>query len=121
MHTTLFRLVGIAIVIAIWILSLIPLSGTPPVPGSDKTHHLLAYFACLFCWAQVYRLPLSRLKLAIGFILMGALVECAQGLTSYRFFEWLDMVANAAGVIIAWLVVTVQLSLQRRLSSRRAP
>jgi len=121
MHTTLFRLAGIAIVIAIWILSLIPLTGAPPVPGGDKTHHALAYFACMFCWAQVYSLPLKRLKLAIAFIVMGALVECAQGLTSYRFFEWLDMVANATGVIVAWFVVTVQLSLQRRYSSPRKP
>lgn len=121
MHTTLFRLAGIAIVIAIWILSLIPLNGAPPVPGGDKAHHALAYFACMFCWAQVYPLPLQRLKLAIAFIVMGALVECAQGLTSYRFFEWLDMIANTAGVALAWLVVTVQLSVQRRLTSRRTP
>ncbi len=108
-----FRTAGIGIVVAIWVLSLIPLSQSG-VPGSDKFHHAFAYFACMFCWGQALPRAATRLKLALIFTAMGALIECAQGLTSYRSFEWLDMVANATGVIIAWLVVTVQLSIQRR-------
>lgn len=112
--TLFFRLASIAVLVAIWILSFLPDSRMPDVPGSDKWHHALAYFACMFCWGQWYKLPAQRLKLAIIFILMGALIECLQGLTDYRSFEWLDMVADTVGVVLAWLVVTVQLSVQRR-------
>jgi VanZ family protein len=108
-----FRTAGIGIVVSIWILSLIPLS-QEGIPGTDKFHHALAYFTCMLCWGQAYTRPATRLKLALIFIGMGALIECAQGLTTYRTFEWLDMVANAVGVTIAWFTVTVQLSIQRR-------
>lgn len=95
------------------------------VPGSDKLHHSLAYFACMFCWGQVYIRPLSRLKLAILFIAMGALIEYIQGLTPYRAFEWRDMAANSVGVITAWLALTIQGLAQDRLfkkpSGSRAP
>ena len=108
-----FRTAGIGIVVSIWILSLIPLTQAG-IPGTDKFHHAFAYFTCMFCWGQAYTRPATRLKLALIFITMGALIECAQGLTTYRTFDWMDMVANAVGVTIAWLVVTVQLSIQRR-------
>ena len=112
-----FRVASVATVIAIWILSFLPGSAMPDVPGSDKWHHALAYFACMFCWAQIYRLPVQRLQLAIAITLMGILIECLQDLTTYRSFEWLDMVADAVGVTMAWLVVTVQLAVQRRYAS----
>ena len=114
-----FRLASIAVLIGIWILSFLPGSGMPDVPGNDKWHHALAYFACMFLWAQCYLAPAQRLKLAIIFILMGALIECLQGLTDYRSFEWLDMLADAVGVILAWLLVTVQLAVQRRFASNK--
>ena len=110
----LFRAASFAVVIAIWILSFLPATGMPHVPGSDKWHHALAYFACMFCWGQWITIPVQRLKLAAIFIFMGALIECLQGLTDYRTFEWLDMLADAVGVALAWLVVTVQLSIKRR-------
>jgi VanZ family protein len=108
-----FRTAGIGIIVSIWVLSLIPLSQSG-IPGTDKFHHAFAYFACMFCWGQAFTRPATRLKLALIFMAMGALIECVQGLTTYRTFEWMDMVANAVGVTIAWLVVTVQLSIQRR-------
>lgn len=98
----------------------------PNIPGTDKWHHALAYFVCMFCWGQVHTRPLARLKLAITFTIMGALIECLQGLSTYRSFEWLDMVADAIGAALAWLVLTVQFAIQRRLSplhssNRRPP
>jgi VanZ family protein len=35
---------------------------------------------------------------------MGVTIEFLQGLTPYRFFEWADALANAAGVIIGWTI-----------------
>ena len=45
---------------------------------------------------------------------MGVLIECLQGLTSYRSFEWMDMLANTIGVLCGWMMVTVQMALARR-------
>ena len=114
-----FRLASIAVLIAIWVLSFLPGNGMPDVPGNDKWHHTLAYFACMFFWGQCYLAPAKRLKLAIIFILMGALIECLQGLTDYRSFEWLDMLADTVGVILAWLFVSVQLAVQRRFAGNK--
>ena len=111
-----FRLASVAILIAIWILSFLPASAMPSVPGTDKLHHALAYFVCMFSWAQWFTRPVPRLKLALVFIVMGALIECLQGLTSYRSFEWLDMAADTVGVTLAWLLVTVQLAVQHRFA-----
>lgn len=117
-RTRFFRVASIAVLIAVWALSLLPGPDVPAVPGGDKLHHALAYFACMFCWGQLYRRPVQRLKLAIGFVAMGALIECIQYLTPTRSFEFLDMLADALGVIAGWFVVTVQLSVERRLASR---
>lgn len=92
----------------------------PQVPGGDKWHHALAYFACMFFWGQWLQVPTQRLKLAGVFILMGALIECLQGLTTYRSFEWLDLVADTLGVTMGWLLVTLQLAVQRRFALRPA-
>lgn len=53
-------------------------------------------------FAQVYRHDLTRLLLAIGLIIMGIVIEFAQGTTTYRQFDLLDMVANTSGVVLAW-------------------
>ena len=118
MIRALFRIAAIGIVIAIWVLSLVPGGDVPDVPGNDKWHHSLAYFACMFCWGQLYLRPVQRLKLAIVFIAMGALIECIQYFTPSRSFEFLDMLANASGVALAWIVVTVQFAIQRAVQRR---
>jgi VanZ family protein len=114
-RTNLFRFAGAVAVVAIFALSLLPGPDLPSVPGNDKWHHALAYFACMFCWGQAFVRPLQRIKLAIVFIAMGALIECLQYFTATRYFELMDMVANTIGVVAGWVVVTVQLSLERRL------
>ena len=113
--THIFRTAGIGMVVSVFVLSLIPITHNP-APGGDKLHHFIAYASCMICWAQVYKQPVARFKLAIALALTGVLIECLQDLTSYRFFEWLDMVANAVGVIIGWGLVTVQGFIERRFS-----
>lgn len=115
-NSLFFRLACIVVLLAIWILSFLPGSIMPSVPGTDKLHHALAYFALMFCWGQLFISPRPRLNLAITFVVMGALIECLQGLTTYRSFEWLDMLADAIGVALAWTAVTVQLAVQRRFA-----
>ena len=38
---------------------------------------------------------------------MGVALEFAQGMTDYRTFEILDMVANATGVALGWAIASL--------------
>ena len=116
-----FRLASVAALIGIWVLSFLPASLMPAVPGTDKWHHALAYFVVMLFWGQWFRRPVARLLLAFLFISMGAVIECLQGLTSYRSFEWLDIVADVAGVTFGWMVVSIQLAFHRRFRSDTEP
>ena len=113
-RTFFIQITAIVVLLATWILSLLPAPAMPAIQGNDKLHHALAYFACMFFWGQLFREPLQRIKLAISFCAMGALIEFIQYFMPTRSFELLDIAADVAGVGVAWLVVTVQLSVFRR-------
>ena len=40
---------------------------------------------------------------------MGVLIEILQGLGKVRFFEYSDMLANTAGVTVAWIMTRGEL------------
>lgn len=95
--------VGVVMVLIVFTASLISLP--PPVHTvmlHDKLMHTLVYALLMAWFAQVYRHDLTRLVLAIGLIVMGIGIEFAQGTTTYRQFDVLDMVANTSGVVLAW-------------------
>ncbi len=68
----------------------------------DKLMHTVVY-ACLMGWfAQIYKHDLARLMFVALFIALGVAMELAQGMVPSRQFEYLDMVANTSGVVLAW-------------------
>ena len=81
----------------ITILSLYPLENLPSVPGTDKTHHFIAYAALVFPTAL--RKSQRWLLLIIFFILYGGLIEWVQPYVNRRG-EWLDMLANTTGILL---------------------
>lgn len=87
---------------AIVFLSLTP---KPPDPGfayGDKLGHLAAYSLLMLWFCYLYRYRYTRLAYAIGWILLGAALEFAQGATATRSFEFGDMAANSLGVLLGW-------------------
>lgn len=84
---------------------------TQAVPGGDKLHHVLGYASLMLVWRLVTPRATLRAQviLAAALVAMGVAVEFAQGLTTHRFFEWQDMLANALGVIAGWVVFNVSL------------
>jgi VanZ family protein len=92
------------ITLLIWVLSLLPIDPAS-VPGSDKFHHFIAYASLMFAWCLVRPATTLRPQVALAAlcVAMGLAIECAQGLTGYRFFEWLDVLANSLGVMLGWL------------------
>ena len=99
----LLRSIGWLMVLGVMVLSLIQLPTTPAaIPGSDKLLHLVSYF--LLCYWFLHTYFKYKLTVIIGFVLLGLLLEILQSLTPYRFLEWLDMLMNATGVFMAYVV-----------------
>ena len=117
MSYKLFRRYPLALMAAaaIAVLSLIPIPEVKPmaeVPLADKWVHMLMYgtLCCLIWWEYLRSHELLNMRrLSIGAfllpILMGGMMELAQRyLTTCRSGEWLDVLANSTGVVLATLI-----------------
>jgi VanZ family protein len=96
--------VGWLIIAAILYASLTSIVMEPGIEGGDKLGHLLAYGLLMAWWSQLYASASARWRLGIAFVTLGAALELAQGLTPNRYPEWLDLLANTAGVLLGWLI-----------------
>jgi VanZ family protein len=83
--------------IVITVLSLIPLPELPPVPGSDKTHHLIAYGSLMFPLAL--RRPRYWWWVALAFVAWSGGIELIQPFVN-RYAEWMDLLANVVGLCL---------------------
>ena len=97
-------LVTLAVLISITMLSLWPLQALPDIPGSDKSHHVIAYAALMFPVAL--RRPRYWIVIGLLFILYSGLIELIQP-TVNRYGEWLDLAANSAGVVCGWIIAVL--------------
>jgi hypothetical protein len=93
---TYWVVITLANLAAITFLSLSPLQQLPPVPGTDKTHHLIAYALLMFPTAL--RKPKNWLLIGLLFITYSGAIELIQPYVN-RYGEWLDMLANVTGVV----------------------
>ncbi len=110
--------VGWLIIAAIVYLSLATLTVQINVQEGDKIGHLLAYGVLMAWWSQLYVSTASRWRLGTAFIVFGAAIELAQGLTPNRSPELLDLAADAAGVLLGWLASPPRVpNLHTRLTS----
>jgi len=91
---------SVLILASITILSLWPAAKLPPVPGSDKTHHFIAYALLMF----PVSLGKPRYWLLIGlfFILWSGSIELIQPYVN-RYGEWMDLLANFIGLVFGLL------------------
>lgn len=92
------------ILVAITFLSLWPLEQLPSVPGTDKSHHFLAY-ACLMFPAALRR-PRNWLLIGLLFIAYSGTIELVQPYVN-RYGEWLDMLANSTGIVCGALAASL--------------
>ena len=89
---------------AITILSLWPHERLPPVPGTDKTHHLIGY--ALLMLPTALRKPNKWVLIGLFFIAYSGLIELLQPYVN-RYGDWLDMAANATGVLFGLVVAEI--------------
>ncbi len=92
------------ILVAITFLSLSPLKEMPPVPGTDKTHHLIAYAILMF--PAALRKPRYWIFIALLFIIYSGIIELVQPYVN-RYGEWLDLAANSLGIVCGIIVAEI--------------
>lgn len=84
--------------------SLTPTPITVPFEEGDKYAHVFAYGTLMFWFAQLYAGSKPRVLYACAFVALGVALEFVQQLTDYRTFEVADMIVDASGVLIGWIV-----------------
>jgi len=108
--TQYWRQITVLTLALITVFSLTPLAHLPDAPGSDKTHHLVAYFA-LALPAAMHGGPKWLLLLPV-FILWSGAIELIQPFVN-RYAEWYDLVANSVGVGLGALAGEMLRRIQR--------
>ncbi len=95
-----WRLALAGALVVVTTMSLVPVTAQTPSTGWDKTDHLFAFglLAILACrsWPQRHGAALAAL------LAYGGLIEVLQSFTGYRFAEWHDLLADAAGLLLGW-------------------
>ena len=94
-----WKRITIFLLLAITFLSLYPLPELPEFPGTDKNHHLVAYF--ILALPSGLRKPKKWVLFILLFILFGGVIEMIQPYVN-RYGEWLDFFANTIGVLIGF-------------------
>ena len=78
-------------------------SGPFEVRGVDKFEHVLAYGVLMYWWGMVQ--PARKTAWALFLPILGLVLELVQWRLPGRFMEWRDVIANLAGVLLAWLLL----------------
>lgn len=87
--------------ICIMTFSLWPAAQLPNVPGTDKTHHFIAYAALIL--PTILKEPKYYFSIIVGFIFFSGAIELIQPFVN-RYGEWLDMLANITGLFSGWIL-----------------
>jgi len=93
----MLKIISVFYLIALILLSLIPLSGISPPGNSDKIAHFIAYGGLAVFAYFIARSFNMRLYLFLSVIALGVLLECLQIVVPGRSFSYLDILANALG------------------------
>ncbi len=70
--------------------------------GWDKGNHVLAFTVLTFLGRMSF--PTQRLRLLLGLLAYGVLIENLQFMTGYRFSEYQDLLADVVGMALGYLL-----------------
>jgi len=87
--------------------------------GLDKVLHVLAYSFSMFWSNLCYRRKKYIVLFSVGLILMGIILEIAQGMTDYRTMSPYDMIANSVGVFLGLVLARTRLSMMLSYIEKR--
>lgn len=98
----LWLLAFLLCLISVLVLALVKNPSTVIDTGWDKGNHVLAFAVLTFLGRMAF--PARRFLLLLGLLAYGALIEGLQMLTGYRFAEYQDLLADALGMLIGYLL-----------------
>ncbi len=106
------RWLFVAAALLVMVMSLLPLGPDAPSLGWDKANHLVsfAFLGLLGCRAY----PAHMRLVLVGLLAYGGLIEVLQSFTAYRRGEWADLLADALGLTLGWLVAQLYGGLRGR-------
>ena len=88
-------------IVSVIVLSLMPKPPIPPTLTIGKLDHLIAYFVLAAFAVQLYRRRRAQLGAAFALVLLGIVLELAQGyFTTYRHMAAYDALIDALGVAL---------------------
>jgi VanZ family protein len=95
----LWSALGWLLVVSVAVSSLVPGRLIQAVTVSDKIMHAGAYALLMIWFAGLYRRGLY-VVIATGLFALGVALDLLQGLTRTRSFDWYDVAANLAGILV---------------------
>ena len=102
--------------LAVLVLSLISVGPEMPTTGWDKTNHLLGFGVLAVLGLRAW--PRRTLRVALGLMVFGALIEGLQALTTHRSAEWGDWLADLLGLLLGAVLLALATRVMK-LSRRR--
>jgi VanZ family protein len=100
---------AIASTLGIAFLSLMRTKGFPVVHISniDKLFHAIAYLVLTLSWLLTFKKRQYKYYILLACIIYGIFIEVLQTkLTTYRTGDFIDILANTAGALLAFLFFT---------------
>lgn len=85
-------------------LSLTPHPPELDIEQGDKLQHMAAYAVLMGWWAQMAASDRPNARIAAVMLGFGILIEFLQAGTGYRTFSYADMVADAVGIALGWML-----------------
>ena len=110
-HLRVWRIAGLVMLLLVLVSALMPAvwfwddkaGALAWLKNSDKILHM-GTFTLLAVWFSGQYRRASYLRVAIGLLLFGLLIEFCQYLVGYRQADWFDMAANTVGIVVGFAV-----------------
>ena len=105
---TAARIAKVLLVLAIGVILWLALSANPPRAAGlfdfDKLNHLAAFFVLALLTDYAFPSAAFTAVKLLPLLSFGVLIEVLQYWVGYRYFEWLDVIADGAGIVLFWLL-----------------
>jgi VanZ family protein len=103
-----WRLLFWLAIVSVTVASLLPLQSQASFAVSDKLQHFAAYAVLATLASASYGGRWAWWAIGVALVAFSGAIELAQGLSGYRYAEWLDLLANTAGVAAGLVLTTLQ-------------